>query len=104
MGTTRTTTPWVCLVLAVAMLKTAHAQGSSSPSSPPAPDINIQTKAHRNVCVAPYTALDQCGVDGTVDTFTGYEVEVRVQQNLHACAASNRSKHSCSPAWQMSLL
>lgn len=37
----------------------------------------IQTKPHRNVCTMPYTTMDVCGsVNGSVDGYTGYEIEV----------------------------
>ena len=39
-------------------------------------NLPIVTKPHRNVCVWPYSGLDICGPQGTMD-FTGYEPEVR---------------------------
>ena len=38
---------------------------------------NIISRPHRNVCTSPYTSMDVCGANGTVDAaWSGYEIQV----------------------------
>ena len=61
---------WGCILLGILLLQN---ESVSAQESVP----NIISRPHRNVCTSPYTSMDVCGANGTVDAaWSGYEIQV----------------------------
>ena len=68
---------WISAALLLLSCCVGHSAGQSLA------EFDMVDKAHRTVCVRPYTGLDVCGPDGTND-FTGYEPEVSTNACMHS--------------------